>query len=580
MKPYYFVLSLLSIFVISCDRDTDVLYPDPIHPDQKLFRSSLFVEVVDASGSPVANTLIHIGNYKRKTDVRGFLYLQDVLVGATTYLTAEKDGYFHASRRFYPTSGSSLYIKIIMLSDTRDAFFSSDAGAVLPLGNDVTIRFPKDGYEYADGAPYDGTVVVSAEVISADDPQLSYKMPGDLTGIDANGQPGSLASLGMVAVEMKSSTGSLLKLKKEMNVQIEMKIAPSRLNLVPTTIPMWYFNEDEGIWKEEGAATLSGNLYVANVAHFSYWNYDASFPAIKWGASFDFGNRGLASQLEVCITIISLNTTKCAYTNSEGLVCGLVAANELLLMEVHNLCGEVIYSEEIGPFSDSTMLAPITLSDPGIVITNVSGHAITCDGGAVTDGYATINIGEFEQYAALDDMSGAFNVSLCTCGQGDVHIGVVDFEHNKLSYPLSFDYAPVIDADTIVVCEINQEFIDLEVLGLPDHFFYYFPDVNITEGTTIIYVPDSLGTNDYFNIGIDGQNTGVYTPFLVEARVTLSNGDKLYLHGDSVAVTITQYGEVGDYIRGTLSGTWFPDVGSSGGTQYTLVGSFSVLREK
>jgi hypothetical protein len=52
------------------------------------------------------------------------------------------------------------------------------------------------------------------------------------------------------------------------------------------------------------------------------------------------------------------------------------------------------------------------------------------------------------------------------------------------------------------------------------------------------------------------------------------------LHEDSVRVTITHYGDVGDYITGTLSGTWFPDAGTSGGMEYPLVGSFSVRREE
>src|SRR5690349_17388786 len=116
MKANYFILPAFVLFLLSCDSDTDVLYPDPFHPDQALFRSSLFVEVVNKSGQPVANTIIRIGNYKRVTDNRGFVYLKDVLVGASTYLVAENDSYFHASRRLYPMPGHSQYVKIILLS--------------------------------------------------------------------------------------------------------------------------------------------------------------------------------------------------------------------------------------------------------------------------------------------------------------------------------------------------------------------------------------------------------------------------------------------------------------------------------
>ena len=37
---------------------------------------------------------------------------------------------------------------------------------------------------------------------------------------------------------------------------------------------MWSFNEKTGLWEEEGSATLQGNVYVGEVAHFSWVNLD------------------------------------------------------------------------------------------------------------------------------------------------------------------------------------------------------------------------------------------------------------------------------------------------------------------
>ena len=583
MKPNYYFLSLVFLCLLSCDKDTDVLYLDPLHPDQELFRSSLFVEVVNSSGNPVANTVIRIGNYKRETDIRGFIYLKDILVGASTYLIAEKDGYFHASRRFYPTAGSAQYIKLILLNNNQDAFFSAGDGAVLPINGGITLHFPGDAYENQNGESYDGIVKVSAKAIPADDPDLSYKMPGDLTGVNVNGEPGSLASMGMVAVELQSSQGDVLRLKGGAQVKMELTIPAANLDQAPSAIPMWYFDEDEGIWKEEGSATLSGNVYVANVSHFSYWNYDAWFPAIKWGAIFDFGNRGFASQLEVCITIISMNTTKCAYTNSDGMVCGLVAANELLFMEVKNQCGDVIYSEQIGPFSVATMLGPITVPEPGLFITTVSGHAVTCDGGPVTNGYVTIRIGGLTQRTVLDDTSGAFSVAINACEESDVKIEVVDIKNNLLSLPLTFAYAPVVDADTITVCETSDEFIDIEVVGFPDHYYFYFPEMNIDVEYTLISADNGFSQGSQINFAFKGQTTGMKDVYWNTISLH-SPGEGWFYVNDTLglgSLTITQYGEVGEYIKGTLSTTCFHDVsGPGGGQEYPLIGSFAVLREE
>ena len=581
MKPHYFILSLLSIFFFSCDKDTEILYPDPFYPDQEQFRTSLFIEVTNANGGPVADAIIRIGSNKYESDVSGLLYVKDALVAASTYLTVEKDGYFHASRRFYPTEGDAHYIKIIMLSDAKNASFSSGAGGLVNVDGGVTFSFPKDGYEYENGEPYNGIVEVAAKTISADDPDLSYMMPGDLTGINATGNSGSLGSFGMVAVELASSEGRLLRLKEGIQVQMEMTLPSANAAVAPSTIPMWYFDEEEGVWKEEGVATLTGNVYTALVSHFSYWNYDDWFPAIKWGAAFEYNNNEPATQVEVCITIVSLNARKCAYTNAEGFVCGLVAANELLLMEVYSTCGQVIYTEEIGPFSDSTMMGPITLNYGGLLVTNVSGLAVTCDNAPVTNGYAKIQFGGYRRYTTLDETTGAFNVTLNSCNQGVVKIDLVDYEHNKVSFPMDINYAPVIDAGTIQVCDANQEFIDLEVVGFPEHFLFNFPSFNKHPGEpTHIYQLDSIDLNNNFYIVFNGEGEGTFVPFFVDVKVTLPNGDILYAHQGNLSVTITHYGEVGDYVTGTLSGTWFPDPGGSGGTdEHPLVGTFSVFRE-
>src|SRR5690606_37560229 len=129
--------------------------------------------------------------------------------------------------------------------------------------------------------------------------------------------------------------------------------------------------------------SLQGNVYVAQVEHFTYWNYDAWFPITKWGATFIYTNAQPAAQVSVCITILELNTTKCALTNEDGFVCGMVAADQVLLMEVKDPCGNVIFSEEIGPFSDSTMTGPYTIPSTNVSTTTVSGDVVDCDGDVV-----------------------------------------------------------------------------------------------------------------------------------------------------------------------------------------------------
>jgi hypothetical protein len=45
-------------------------------------------------------------------------------------------------------------------------------------------------------------------------------------------------------------------------------------NNPPATIPLWHFDEEKGIWVEEGIAIRQGNGYIGTVKHFSWVNLD------------------------------------------------------------------------------------------------------------------------------------------------------------------------------------------------------------------------------------------------------------------------------------------------------------------
>ena len=56
----------------------------------------------------------------------------------------------------------------------------------------------------------------------------------------------------------------------------------SQTGIAPETINLWYFDEENGYWKEEGQAIKDGNKYVAEVTHFTWWNCDILFDAIDF----------------------------------------------------------------------------------------------------------------------------------------------------------------------------------------------------------------------------------------------------------------------------------------------------------
>ena len=75
-------------------------------------------------------------------------------------------------------------------------------------------------------------------------------------------------------------SGEKLQLKTGKTAEIAAQIPAKILGEAPSEIAMWYFDNGLGLWKEEGKAKKENGKYIANVSHFSCWNYDYYLPSI------------------------------------------------------------------------------------------------------------------------------------------------------------------------------------------------------------------------------------------------------------------------------------------------------------
>jgi hypothetical protein len=100
------------------------------------------------------------------------------------------------------------------------------------------------------------------------------QLPGDLTAITKAGQPVRLSSYGAVSVSLRDMGGKPLNIAKGKSALIRLPIDGNLLGGSPPTIKLWSFDENKGVWIEEGVATKSGNAYIGKVTHFSAVNMD------------------------------------------------------------------------------------------------------------------------------------------------------------------------------------------------------------------------------------------------------------------------------------------------------------------
>jgi len=573
MKPLLFLLGAV-FFLAGCTKDNDILYPDPFFPNQETFKSSLFIEVFDAKGLRIPDAKVLLGETEAYTDVNGLLYLNDATVGQSAYLTVEKEGYFLASRRFYPTQGKAQYLKIILLDNSRIAFFNSSDGAILPVEEHATLKFPKGGYVRSNGDAYDGILVISAKSISADDPDLSFKMPGDLVGQNNAGQFGALGSLGMITVEMKTPTGEEIKFKKGVEAILEMIIPSSMIDKAPSSVPLWYFDVHDGIWKQEGIAERVGDRYKGSVGHFSFWNCDAWFETVSWGGSFSYEDGSPASQVKVCITIESLGATNCAYTDGSGEVHGMVALNEILNLVVYGKCDQEIFNSAIGPYASEYFYGPAGVIDQN-ELSHVSGYAVDCQLKPLADGYVKISTGKATYFLVPDAQTGFFEAIVSSCSNGNVGLLAYDPQEENFSKPLSKPFAAEIFADTLFTCDTRDEFAIIEIEGFQTPLFFDTLSMGIDVDYT--FMESEVGESQF---GISFQGTSVGHYISTDKSTLRGYIDHIQIrNAGPLNITVEKYGRVGEYITGTFQGkvttsefNFIPE--------YEMKGSFSVFREE
>jgi len=197
--------------------------------------------------------------------------------GDRTIVHVEATGFAEAFPVARVISGqtSNLGVKLVPIGVTETV--SVAAGGIVSVPNSpAQVTIPANGLvPRAGGTPAGSVNVALTPINPAEDTNL---MPGGFNGISAGGgstQP--IESFGAMLVDLRDSAGTRYTLAGGKTSTIRIPLGTNSAN-PPATVPLWFFDETAGVWKEEGTATLQGTApdqyYEGTVAHFSYWNAD------------------------------------------------------------------------------------------------------------------------------------------------------------------------------------------------------------------------------------------------------------------------------------------------------------------
>lgn len=243
--------------------------------------------VRDASGTPIEGVSIVSGSSVATTNTDGFFEFDQIQVVSVqndrSVVRFSKAGYFDVVRSMDAdddaADGASWEV-VMCRKENNDftsikTYSSSSSDQTLQAG-EMKIDMPQDGYKVdGTGAGYAGKVKSEMVYLDPNNERFSEMMPGgDLAAVRSDNSSAQLVSYGMTDLNMYAENGDKLQLKDGCKAKLTFPIPAGMGENPPASIPLWSFNEQTGLWEEEGSAALQGNVYVGEVAHFSWVNLD------------------------------------------------------------------------------------------------------------------------------------------------------------------------------------------------------------------------------------------------------------------------------------------------------------------
>lgn len=600
MKNKLFFTLCLFLVIASCNKDNSPNdneqnddTPSNFHENFGDEISRNFIgNVIDSNNNPIENAVISIGNDQVQTDNNGVFILKDAQVNARfAYVKAEKTGYIHGSRSVMPSNGINK-VTIMLLEETVAGSTTSGTEKTISIANGASVSLEGE-YIKEDGSAYSGSLDVIIHHLDPTDEAVSLQMPGMLYAENEDGNERMLQTLGMLAVELKGSAGEDLNLAEGSTAEIKIPVDASLLSMAPSTIPLWYFDEDKGYWIEEGQATLVGSNYIGIVEHFSFWNCDIPAEAINLCVTVMNGGETPFANTNVTITSNTYGT-RGGYTNDLGEVCGLIPSGETLEVNVYDfaICGSnVIYTATIGPYTSDDTLIIVVTETSNIISETITGTFTDCNEIPITNGYVVLNYGDQQFFDTVTD--GIFEINMLRCSaENNFSIEAIDQDNLQTTGEINYAFStPQTSLGNLISCNTITEFIQYNIDGDTGENVLIATNIQATFGETDsntggkglnISGSRDAGTNSCFYLFgslNDAPYTGTYDnlDFQTQNDTGINIGECIGISqtNNNITYNVTTLGEVGEYIDINFSG----DYEDYNQNMHTISGVIHVIRD-
>jgi len=342
---------LVACFFASCTDDTDTITDtDKNQPDHLVLVDAAFKGIVtNASGEIINDATITLRDVVESTDENGYYEISGTGNQNGAYVKVTKSGYFDSYANVSPSASPKQLNFTLLERETSGTVNSSTGGDV--IGDNYKISFEDNSFEDADtGASYNGVVTVYTAYIDPTNKDLNV-IPGDLLGINIEDDSVILSSFGMVHVELEGASGQKLQINKD--AELSVQVPSSKLSFADSTIPLWHFDTDLGLWKEEGQAQLIDDMYTGKVSHFTLWNCDIDFRFIDLSGTIIYNGEPV-NNVWVEVEWVEENEVKTTHLDTNGQFSGKVPSGATIVVKVIDYCGNIVLEQNLGSIFSNT----------------------------------------------------------------------------------------------------------------------------------------------------------------------------------------------------------------------------------
>ncbi|MFA7327015.1 MAG: leucine-rich repeat domain-containing protein [Candidatus Kapaibacterium sp.] len=275
MKKILFLL-LFILVISSCkDDEGDIVSPSneytPKIITENYGTAKLVGFVKDKSGSPLAGVTVFFGEEKTLTGSDGGYQLNTLSAGSNKRIWFQKSGFASTQKLADIKEDLPNRIDASLFPIDKTEKMNIDGGKI--EGKYFSVEIKPGGFVFSDGRPVEEDVFAEVTAFLTSEDEFLDAFPGEFRGTRENGTETAIESFGFIDVVLKVASGEPVQLADGVTAIIKVK-APQNS---PATIPMWHYNEDKGKWIEEGVGSLVDGFYIAEVSHFTKWNWDRPY---------------------------------------------------------------------------------------------------------------------------------------------------------------------------------------------------------------------------------------------------------------------------------------------------------------